>query len=201
MSDGTTSPLHQAFDILLAAASPERQREILRAAITALIAEELTPSPGEAGIPVSPPAAEPAPRTAHHNIRHRYAGRFKPVDPARWAELRPQLQARLRTPDDLRATAPALGIGATSLRRVLQGQRRPGAGVVAKAAEWLARQAQPPDRLSIEQRERLAFLAEHEPAEIRREAHVTRTELEQAIAGEVVGAEIVARLRDYLTAG
>src|SRR5215472_6492818 len=102
MSDGTTSPLHQAFDILLAAASPERQREILRAAITALIAEELTPSPGEAGIPVSPPAAEPAPRTAHHNIRRRYVGRFQPADLARWAELGPQLKARLRTAAEIR---------------------------------------------------------------------------------------------------
>jgi hypothetical protein len=51
------------------------------------------------------------------------------------------------------------------------------------------------------QRERLAFLATHQPSEIRREAHVTPAELEQAIAGEAVGTEIVGRLATVLTSG
>jgi hypothetical protein len=220
-----TSPLRQAFDILLAgasleqrqqifallltAAAPEQQRQILGAGIAALIAEP--PAAAEAGVSPPPPAPPAAVTEPARPPRRRHAGRFLPADPARWAELRPQLQARLRTTEEMRAAAPALGLDRSSLRRVVLGQRPPGAAVVRKAEIWLAAQGAAavsreaeaeaeadPERLSIEQRDRLAFVLQHDPAATRRSARVSAAELDQAIAGEALDPATVTRLCAFL---
>jgi hypothetical protein len=220
------SPLRQAFEILLAAASleqrqqvfallvatasPGRQQEVLGAAIMRLIAEEpAASSEGETpfscnGLPTSgnnlpaSPAAKPARRAGRQRP---FGRRFEPADPARWAELRPQLQARLRTTDEMRAAAPAIGLNRSSLRRVILGQRPPGAAVVERAEAWLAAQVSreaDPDRLSVEQRDRLAFVLQHDPSATRRGAKVSAAELDQAIAGEALDSATVARLCAFL---
>jgi len=107
----------------------------------------------------------------------------------------------LRTPDELRAAAPALGISATSLRRVLSGQRLPGAVVVANTAAWLKRNPESDSaRLTLEQRDLLTITRQHDLPRLRRAARVTEEQLDQAIAGEALDPAVIARLAGFLTA-
>src|SRR5262249_21765616 len=127
-------------------------------------------------------------------------------DAQRWAELRQRL--RMLLADGMREDeiAAALGLAVSTFHRHLARVRKPPSRrVIAAAAALLAVSRETPGeqagRLSNAQRERLAFLAEHGAPDIRREAHVTHAELDQALAGEVVGAEVVGRLTALLTTG
>jgi hypothetical protein len=104
--------------------------------------------------------------------------------------------------------ADGLGIAPSTLHRILTGVRRgPSPRIVAQAAAWLSAHeaddisrgnaSEQAARLSTEQRERLAFLAQHQP-EIRRDAHVSRAELEAAIAGEALEPAVIVRLSGLL---
>jgi hypothetical protein len=149
--------------------------------------------------PATPPAARVAPPPSRV-VRGTAAP--PPVNP-RWAELRPRLRACLARGVSEPKLAAACGIAPSTLHRALTGVRRgPSAAIIARATAWLAAHAagnESADRLSVEQRERLAFLAAHESPEIRREVHVTRAQLEQAVAGEILEPEILGRLTVLLS--
>jgi hypothetical protein len=96
------------------------------------------------------------------------------------------------------------------LHRILTEVRRgPSPRIVAQAAAWLSAHeaddisrgnaSEQAARLSTKEREKLAFLAEHQQPEIRRDAHVSRAELEAAIAGEALAPAVIVRLSGLLS--
>jgi hypothetical protein len=187
------SVLRQVLGLLLERAEPVRQAAVLRAAIVDLLDAPAGPRPAAVKRQASP--NRPAARSLTHT---------------RWAELRPRLRAQLAGGVPEQEIAAALGIATTTLHRLMTRARRgASAAVIARATAWLAAhetdvspgttENASADRLSTEQRERLAFLAQHDQSEIRREAHVTRAQLEQAVAGEALDPAVVLRLSDLLS--
>jgi hypothetical protein len=174
----------QAFALLLAGVAPERQQKVLRAAIAELLAEVCAPP----RVPArrSRPAASPD---------------------SRWTELRPRLRALLAQGHSPQTVADGIGIAPSTLRRLLSKvQREPSPALIARATAFLANPAAdssttlPADRLSQEQAAKLAFLAQHDRG-ICRDTHITRAQLEAAVAGERLDPAIVTRLTGLLAGG
>jgi transcriptional regulator with XRE-family HTH domain len=193
--------LHRVLAVLLEQMEPMRQTAVLRAVIVELLNTSAEPS--------QPAVKRPAAAQRQSASSRGAAQRAEAPSPAnsQWAELRPRLRACMARGVSEQELAAALGIAPSTLHRALTGVRRgPSAAVMARATAWLAAQDsqrtpgnESPDRLSTEQRERLAFLAQHDQSEIRREAHVTRAQLEQAVAGEALDPAVVLRLVDLLS--
>jgi hypothetical protein len=195
--------LHRVLGLLLERAEPVRQTAVLRAAITQLLAEDaFVERPAAAKRQPVPPrlAAQRAEAPSPTNTR--------------WAELRPRTRALIESGVTEQEIADGLGIAPSTLRRLLTRVRRePSEAVIARATAWLAAReavdARPdsrerthleqPDRLSVDQRERLNFLAERDPIGTRREAGLTRSQLEQAVAGEALDPAVVVQLTGFLT--
>jgi hypothetical protein len=196
-----STPLQAVFELLIAAVPVELAHQVLKSAIVTLLED--------------PAVVQPA-------AVRRCNASMSPTEPSisatAWAELRPQLRALVdRGEVTLEAIAIAINLSPTTLSRALApAHRGPGRAAVARLAAWLAEHdadeislgagnsvdddAPVSDRLSQTQRDRLAFVAEHSFAEIRRATHVSRDELDLAIAGEIVDPAVVTRLADFLAA-
>ena len=193
--------LHRVLGLLLERAASVRQTAVLRAAIMELLAEDaFVERPAAAQLSTAPPslAAKRAEAPSPTNTR--------------WAELRPRMRALIECGVTEQEIADGIGIARSTLRRLLSRvKREPGQALIARTTAWLearekatsaAAPGEETDRLSPEQRDRLAFFLQHDAEGVRRAAGISRDVIDQAVAGEVpIDRAVIARLKEYLTAG
>jgi transcriptional regulator with XRE-family HTH domain len=192
------SPFLQAFEVLLTAAEPSRQEQVLRHAITLLLSDN------------------PAPRI--------FNGPVPTIQPQRWAEVRPRLREYIgREPARRQEVASRLGVSVNTLSRVL-GLRSdgPSVQVIANAEAWLEarsvnetkpnghappRQVQPspakPDGgdrplTSIEIDKLQAAAARLSDAGLCDRLKLSRDDLDAALMGRVLPAAIAGKLAGFL---
>lgn len=196
--------LHQVLERLLAAARPEQHKTVLRAAIAQLLEDD------PAG-PVQPSAAAPRkPVSSKRSQASRLPTRMAPSGGARWTDLRPRLRALVKGGVTEQEIADGIGIALSTLRRLLtKVKKAPSPGIIARTAAWLvahepsgAGDAAPvvpgADHLPVSERDKLSMWATHDREGLRRDAHISRDELERAIAGEPLDPAIIMRLNEVL---
>jgi hypothetical protein len=191
--------------VLLAAASLERHKAVLRTAI-----EQLLDDPAFA---VKHPATAQRQPVPDRRPRHSAAQRTRaaPSSGSRRAELRPRMRAPAQRGTTEQEIADGNRIALSTLRRLLSRvKREPTQALIARTTAWLdareraASQAAPgeeTDRLSPEQRDRLAFFLQHDAEGVRRAASVSRDVIDQTASGGLLDRAVIARLSEYLTAG
>jgi hypothetical protein len=192
--------LRTAFNAMMEVAEPVRAEQVLRRALTHLLADDA-------------PAGKPL------------DSRSPAIDAERWGELKGNVRARLDLyKQSIGDLAAETGLSRSSLEHCLSPKGSPPGRLIAERLErWLTEGAKPtpdpepepivvkpaprlltvnghmaPARLTIEQRERLAGYASMDEKMLRRELGMTAELVGRAVSGAELPGEAIERITVFL---